>query len=129
MAEIHLIGQIHSAVNFEEPNLFCKWSFQFGKFFLFFCYIISGFSHCAEFSEKNLGSNWKLIEGVIEGQTATSRGRIANESAFVHPIDIHLACRGIQGWPKVHIEVYAVNALGNSWPVGSVLKVTVQFNY
>lgn len=31
MAELHLIGQILSACDFEEPTLFCKWSIQYGK--------------------------------------------------------------------------------------------------
>lgn len=31
MAELHIIGQIESACDFEEPTLFCKWSIQYGK--------------------------------------------------------------------------------------------------
>lgn len=31
MAELFVNGQILSARDFEEPTLFCKWSFQFGK--------------------------------------------------------------------------------------------------
>lgn len=31
MAELHLIGQILSACDFEEPTLFCKWSIQYGN--------------------------------------------------------------------------------------------------
>ena len=23
-----------------------------------------------------------------------------------HPIDIHLACKGLQGWPKLHFQVW-----------------------
>lgn len=110
MAELHIIGQILSACNFEEPNLFCKWSIQFGK----------------SLKKRNrkpslnpvAGSNWKSVEGDCEGTTATCRGRIEPISSFSHPIDLHLACRGIQGWPKIHVEVYAVNALNNCWPVG-----------
>lgn len=65
------------------------------------------------------GSNWKHVEGYIEGQTATCSNKFGNTyCAFAHPIDVHLACRGIQGWPKLHIEVYAVNALNQCWPVG-----------
>ncbi|XP_031616405.1 B9 domain-containing protein 2 isoform X1 [Contarinia nasturtii] len=94
MAELHLIGQILSACDFEEPTLFCKWSIQYG-------------------------SNWKHIEGYLEGQTATCTNKFENTyCAFAHPIDVHLACRGIQGWPKIHIEIYTVNALNQCWPVG-----------
>lgn len=36
MAELHLIGQILSASDFEETTLFCKWSIQYGMcIFLF----------------------------------------------------------------------------------------------
>lgn len=67
------------------------------------------------------GSNWKHVEGYTEGQTATCTNKFGNTyCAFAHPIDVHLACRGVQGWPKIHIEVYAVNALSQCWPVGFV---------
>lgn len=63
---------------------------------------------------------WKVIEGESEGQTVVSCNRLENSSEFSHPLDIHLTAAGIQGWPKLHIEVHAVNALKNSWPVGYV---------
>lgn len=67
------------------------------------------------------GSNWKHVEGYTEGQTSTCTNRFGNSyCAFGHPIDVHLACRGVQGWPKIHLEVYAVNALNQCWPVGYV---------
>lgn len=31
MAELHIIGQILHGTNYEEPNLFCKWSIQYGN--------------------------------------------------------------------------------------------------
>lgn len=65
------------------------------------------------------GSNWKAIEGDCEGTTATCCARIESDiCAFSHPIDAHLASRGIQGWPKLHVEIFAVNALNNCWPIG-----------
>uniref|UniRef100_A0A182K093 UBA domain-containing protein n=1 Tax=Anopheles christyi TaxID=43041 RepID=A0A182K093_9DIPT len=76
-----------------EPNLFCRWSIQYG-------------------------SNWKAIEGHAEGQSCCSTARIEQRSDFCAPIDLHLASRGLQGWPKLHVEVYAVNALQQYWPVG-----------
>lgn len=30
----------------------------------------------------------------------------------------YAATASVQGWPKLHVEVYAVNALQQSWPVG-----------
>ncbi|XP_050075712.1 B9 domain-containing protein 2 [Anopheles maculipalpis] len=93
MAELHIIGELKTAVDFEEPNLFCRWSIQYG-------------------------SNWKAIEGYSEGQSCCSTSRIEQRADFCTPIDLHLVTRGLQGWPKLHVEVYAVNALQHYWPVG-----------
>lgn len=72
MADLYIIGQILSASNFMEPNLFCKWSLQ-------------------------CGSNWNCVEGITEGQTITDSSKVVDQiSVFVHPLDIHLTCRGIQ---------------------------------
>jgi hypothetical protein len=65
-----------------------------------------------------LGSLWKFIEGESEGQTATDCNQIDQKSFFAHPLDLHLATRGIQGWPKLSIEVFSVNALKQFCPVG-----------
>lgn len=80
--------------------------------------LVSGMGILSSFFFATKGSNWKSIEGYIEGQTATCRGRFDGHVSFVHPIDVHLSCRGIQGWPKVHVEVYAVNSLNHFFPVG-----------
>lgn len=62
---------------------------------------------------------WKFIEGESEGQTSTDLNKIDNISCFAHPIDLHLATRGIQGWPKLSVEVFSVNSLKHFSPVGS----------
>ncbi|XP_018802683.1 PREDICTED: B9 domain-containing protein 2 [Bactrocera latifrons] len=93
MAEVHVIGQILKAVDFAEPHLYCKWSLQ-------------------------SGSAWRLVQGEVAGQTLVSSNRLEQSSDFAHPLDIHLATASIQGWPKLHVEVYAVNVLQKSWPVG-----------
>lgn len=61
---------------------------------------------------------WKFIEGESEGQTTTDCNQIDQKSIFAHPIDLHLATRGIQGWPKLTLEVFSVNALKQFYPVG-----------
>lgn len=96
MAELHLIGQLLNAVGFDDAQLFCKWSVQHGP-------------------------NWTAVEGACEGTTFTSYPLLRTAGApiaFGHPLDVHLAARGLQGWPKLHVEVYARNALGRYWPVG-----------
>lgn len=86
MAELNIIGQILDASGFIETDLFCKFSFQFG-------------------------SNWRIIEGTSEGQTITDSNKTLEKSVFIYPLDIHLATRGIKGWPKLHLEVWTKNAL------------------
>lgn len=64
------------------------------------------------------GSLWNFVEGESEGQTATDSNRLDHKSVFSHPIDLHLSTRGIQGWPKLTIEVFSVNSLKQFYPVG-----------
>ncbi len=33
-------------------------------------------------------------------------------ASFGHPIDLHYAIKGIDGWPRLRIEVYGVDAYG-----------------
>ncbi|XP_032592153.1 B9 domain-containing protein 2 [Drosophila grimshawi] len=93
MAEVHIIGQILKAVDFEEPHLFCKWSLQSGNI-------------------------WRLVQGELQGQTPISSHRLHNSADFAQPLDVHLCTAGIQGWPRLLVEVYAVNFLQQCWPVG-----------
>lgn len=99
MAEVHLIGQILKAEDFDEKYLFTKW-------------II------------NTGSCWTLLEGFSEGQTflstksETSRvdyeqnaGPVM-EHCWSHPIDIHYQTKGLQGWPRLEFQVWGVDWLG-----------------
>ena len=64
------------------------------------------------------GAAWKVLEGENCGQTFVCANRLENSSDFAQPLDIHLATASVQGWPKLHVEVHAVNALQQSWPVG-----------
>ncbi|XP_030556133.1 B9 domain-containing protein 2 [Drosophila novamexicana] len=93
MAEVHIIGQILKAVDFDEPHLYCKWSLQ-------------------------SGNAWRLVQGELQGQTHVSSHRLQNSSDFAQPLDIHLCTAAIQGWPRLLVEVYAVNVLQQCWPVG-----------
>ncbi|KAH8404904.1 hypothetical protein KR222_010183 [Zaprionus bogoriensis] len=93
MAEVHLIGQILKAVDFDEPHLYCKWSLQSGK--------------CN-----------RLVQGEVQGQTHVASHRLQSSCDFAHPLDVHLCTAAIQGWPRLLLEVYAVNVLQQCWPVG-----------
>ena len=52
-----------------------------------------------------LGGGWKLLAGLREGQTQVDTPDVGDTAFFCHPIDVHYATRGLQGWPKIHIQV------------------------
>ncbi|XP_076058537.1 B9 domain-containing protein 2-like [Oratosquilla oratoria] len=88
MAEVHIIGQITGATGFQVSGLFCKWSLQ-------------------------LGVGWRVVEGVTEGQTQVDCPVIDSEqTSWCHPVDIHLATRGIQGWPRIILQVFRQDDYG-----------------
>lgn len=88
MAEVHLIGQIVEASQFEDKSLFAKWNI-------------------------NAGSCWKALEGFTEGQTQLSlRSAADNRHSWSHPIDVHYLTKGLQGWPRLEFQVWGVDWLG-----------------
>lgn len=89
MAEVHVIGQIASASGFPSHNLFCKWGIH-------------------------AGSGWRVIEGLSEGQTHVDNPSWQETAVWSHPIDVHFATKGIQGWPKINIQVYHYDRFGRS---------------
>lgn len=103
MAELHVIGQIVEATNFEDRCLFAKWSL-----------------HC--------GSNWTSIEGHTSGQTqlsfrTTQRTRVTQDwnnfkpddvietpcHKWNHPLDVHYASNSLQGWPRLEVQIWGVD--------------------
>ena len=85
--ELHVIGEILGAQGYEFPSLFCKFAFE-------------------------VGGNFRLLQGLSAGQTHCDEppeGEMANLS---HPIDVHYAVKGIDGWPRLRLEVYGVDQYG-----------------
>lgn len=64
------------------------------------------------------GTSWRIIQGEAVGQTFVATNRLESCSYFCQPLDLHLGTSSVQGWPKLHIEIHAVNVLNKSWPVG-----------
>ncbi|XP_047544266.1 B9 domain-containing protein 2 isoform X2 [Vanessa atalanta] len=64
------------------------------------------------------GPNWTLISGFSEGQTASGKENFKNSVEWVHPLDLHYVCKGIQGWPKIILQVSCLDSIGRSWVVG-----------
>ncbi|XP_011409625.1 PREDICTED: B9 domain-containing protein 2-like [Amphimedon queenslandica] len=89
MAELHVIGQLVGGYDFHSCDLFCKW----------------GLAH---------GSNWNVIEGKSEGQTQVDHPKDGTFAKWSHPIDLHLSCQGLQGWPKLHFQVWHEDIFGRN---------------
>ena len=89
MAELHVIGEIVGGVGFEASRLFCRWGAVSGR-------------------------NWDLLEGIEQGQTHIDYPEEGEFAVWSHPIDLHYACRGIVGWPKLHFQVWGQDAHGRN---------------
>ncbi|KAF5272326.1 hypothetical protein FQA39_LY07927 [Lamprigera yunnana] len=61
-----------------------------------------------------IGNNWKVIAGKGEGQTHVGSSEFEEDCKWCFPIDVHLATRGVQGWPKIFIEIYHLDWWGCS---------------
>ncbi|KAM6989016.1 B9 domain-containing protein 2 [Passerculus sandwichensis] len=91
MAELHLFGQIEGGSGFSERRLFCKWGLH-------------------------AGAAWTLLAGLGAGQTQLDDPQVDDVAHWGHPLDMHLATKGLQGWPKLLLEVWHVDAwAGGAW--------------
>ncbi|XP_052747362.1 pyruvate kinase isoform X2 [Bicyclus anynana] len=62
--------------------------------------------------------NWSLISGYSEGQTISAKADYKKNVIWNQPIDLHYVSKGIQGWPKIVLQVNCLDSLGRSWIVG-----------
>ncbi|XP_068766146.1 B9 domain-containing protein 2 isoform X2 [Struthio camelus] len=89
MAEVHVIGQIVGASGFADGGLFCKWGVH-------------------------AGGAWRLLAGRRQGQTQLDEPQPGAAAYWSHPIDLHFATRGLQGWPRLHLQVWHRDAFGRA---------------
>ncbi len=87
MAELHIVGQILGAANFSLPSIFCKFSVE-------------------------AGANFRLLQGSVSGQTQCDMPPEGEMALLAHPLDVHYALKGIDGWPRLRLEVYGVDEYG-----------------
>ena len=90
MAELHVFGQIVGAKDFQDHCLSCKWTLR-------------------------TSSNWKVVEGLTEGQTQVDHPQVEDAAYWSHPIDIHMIATGLQGWPKLDFEVWRQDFYGRTF--------------
>uniref|UniRef100_A0A7S0F771 B9 domain-containing protein 2 n=1 Tax=Phaeocystis antarctica TaxID=33657 RepID=A0A7S0F771_9EUKA len=92
-AELHLLGQLTGASGFPLSSLFCKFSIE-------------------------SGSNFRVLQGVVEGQTQCDQPNEEEMAVWSHPIDVHYTLKGIDGWPRLKLEVWGVDGFGRNELVG-----------
>ncbi|KAM9800250.1 B9 domain-containing protein 2-like [Syngnathus acus] len=93
MAEVHIIGQLVGAAGFPHNSLFCKWGFH-------------------------TGGAWRLLSGSKQGQTQVDDPQTGDTAYWSHPIDVHYATKGLQGWPKLHLQVWHQDSFGRCQLLG-----------
>ncbi|CAI4225879.1 unnamed protein product [Auanema sp. JU1783] len=81
MAELYVCGQLEIGSGFKSNRLSCVWSLE-------------------------IGGGWRVIEGHANGQSQTDIPSLFESAFFSHPIDLHLATKTIQGWPKLNLQVW-----------------------
>ncbi|XP_044527066.1 B9 domain-containing protein 2 isoform X2 [Gracilinanus agilis] len=65
------------------------------------------------FSESSLfWGAWKLLSGIREGQTQVDTPQLGDMAYWAHPIDLHFATKGLQGWPRLHLQVWSQDSFG-----------------
>ncbi|EPB69205.1 B9 protein [Ancylostoma ceylanicum] len=93
MAEVYISGQIESADGFGDNRVCCRWSLQ-------------------------TGGGWRVVEGAVDGQTQTDLPSAFEKAYFAHPIDLHLATKTVQGWPRMQLQVWHHDVYGRQELVG-----------
>ena len=67
------------------------------------------------------GGAWKVLQGLREGQTQVDQPSIGETANWCHPLDVHFATRGLQGWPKLHFQVFSHDPFGRSQLIGMAI--------
>jgi len=89
--ELHFIGEIDGASGF-SGTASCSWTVEWGE-------------------------SWQHLEGDALGQTQYSSDSIRGGREHVpwnHPFDLHFATASIQGWPRLLVRVYILDAYGRA---------------
>ena len=81
MAQLYVSGQIVGAIGFPPKSIFYKWVVHSGE-------------------------AWRLLSGLMEGQTQVDVPRTGDMAFWSHPIDLHYETKGVQCWPNIHLLGY-----------------------
>nr|CAD7575698.1 unnamed protein product [Timema californicum] len=83
--------------------------------FVTFCsLLVSIYSRPPMILGHRIRGGWKVISGLKDGQTHVDNPEYDEAAHWCHPLDVHFATKGIQGWPKLHLQVYHQDRFGRS---------------
>lgn len=103
--QLHIIGKVSYAENFEGEFLYTKFSFKSGY-------------------------NWTLLSGNDSGETFLASIDSSYRAPLEHPIDLNYAAKSIRGWPKIFVEVWMIDSSKKSTLGGyGILTIPVQSGY
>ncbi|DAZ94378.1 TPA: hypothetical protein N0F65_001112 [Lagenidium giganteum] len=89
--EVHLIGEILGGKGFGKGGFACKWSIEYGKAWI----------HIA---------GDQLGQSQIDYAVTHLPGDDSLDVIWCHPIDLHFATLSLQGWPKLLLQVWHIDA-------------------
>ena len=81
--EVHFVGEIVKGDGFKGTYVSCKWYVEWGK-------------------------SWTLLEGDESSQTQYT----ASNSVWNHPLDLHFASTSMLEWPRIIVQVWALDSYG-----------------
>lgn len=86
MSELHVIGEIVGGRDFGGHSFFCVYD------------IVAG-------------SAWTVVEGRDSGSTHIMK--VGDDGIhWAHPLDVHFSFTSLQGWPKISVQVWQIDAYG-----------------
>lgn len=113
MAELHVVGEIIGAQDYSLPSLFCKYTFDTGGNFRLLQGHTAGQTHCdmppVRLSRLLTDCPPYMARSLTDTLWHAQEGEAATLS---HPIDVHYAVKGIDGWPRLRLEVYGMDQYG-----------------
>lgn len=83
--QVHILGKIADAENFEGTAVYAKYRFL-------------------------TGDSWMLLSGSATGETFISEVNKELRAPLEHPFDLNYSAKTIRGWPRLFIEVWQVDS-------------------
>jgi hypothetical protein len=92
--QIFITGSIQKAFGFNSNEMYIRYIFIYGD-------------------------NHFLISGCDKGETFQNKSSPIEEyTPFDHPLNLHLKCRSVKGWPKLLLEVWSTDSHNRNNMVG-----------